>query len=119
MQSISGLQSDPHSACTQTVETAMQVEVEIDTMDRGGNFLGTLKILGGSRPFNLGPALLEAGLAKLHPSFDPNRVQGGQELASAQEHAQKGKVKVCMLCETASLADSRCGILHQCRFQGT
>lgn len=63
-------------------------------MDRGGNFLGTLRILGGNRPFNLGPALLEAGLAKLHPSFDPDRVQGGRELAAAQEHAQKGKVKV-------------------------
>lgn len=63
-------------------------------MDRGGNFLGTLTVPGGSRPFNLGPALLEAGLAKLHPSFDPDRVQGGSELAAAQEHAQKGKLKV-------------------------
>lgn len=71
------------------------MEVEIDTMDRGGNFLGTLTVPGGSRPFNLGPALLEAGLAKLHPSFDPDRVQGGAELAAAQERAQKAKLKVC------------------------
>ena len=63
-------------------------------MDRGGNFLGTLTMPGGNRPFNLGPALLEAGLAKLHPSFDPDRVQGGAELAAAQAHAQKRKVKV-------------------------
>lgn len=63
-------------------------------MDRGGNFLGSLTMPGGNRPFNLGPALLEAGLAKLHPSFDPDRVQGGAELAAAQEHAQTRKLKV-------------------------
>ncbi|KAL3140607.1 hypothetical protein ABBQ32_005177 [Trebouxia sp. C0010 RCD-2024] len=71
-----------------------EVEVEIDTMDRGGNFLGSLTVPGSSRPFNLGPALLEAGLAKLHPSFDPDRVQGGAELAAAQARAQKAKLKV-------------------------
>ncbi|KAL0028628.1 hypothetical protein WJX79_006551, partial [Trebouxia sp. C0005] len=71
-----------------------EVEVEIETMDRGGTFLGTLRILGGGRPLNLGPALLEAGLAKLHPSFDPDRVQGGRELSAAQDHARSARLKV-------------------------
>ena len=70
------------------------MEVEIETMDRGGTFLGTLRMLGGARPFNLGPALLEGGLAKLHPSFDPDRVQGGRELSIAQDHAQSAHLKV-------------------------
>ena len=79
-------------------------------MDRGGNFLGTLTMPGGNRPFNLGPALLEAGLAKLHPSFDPDRVQGGAELAAAQAHAQKRKIKVracvcCCCCDDGGLAE--------------
>ena len=78
----------------QVLTGVWQVEVEIDTMDRGGNFLGTLTMPGSNRPFNLGPALLEAGLAKLHPSFDPDRVRGGAELAAAQAHAQTRKLKV-------------------------
>lgn len=77
-------------------QNGMQVEVEVETMDKGGTFLGTVRVLGGSRPFNLGPALLESGLAKLHPSFD-SRVAGGQELVAAQEHAQTAQLKVCSL----------------------
>jgi len=72
------------------------VEVEIETIDRGGTFLGTLRIVGGGRPLNLGPALLEAGLAKLHPSFDSDRIQGGRELSAAQDHAQSARLKVCV-----------------------
>ncbi|DBB17861.1 hypothetical protein WJX82_005615 [Trebouxia sp. C0006] len=71
-----------------------EVEVEIETIDRGGTFLGTLRIVGGGRPLNLGPALLEAGLAKLHPSFDSDRIQGGRELSVAQDHAQSARLKV-------------------------
>ncbi len=74
----------------------LQVEVEIETIDRGGTFLGTLRIAGGGRPLNLGPALLEAGLAKLHPSSDPDRIQGGRELSAAQDHAQSARLKVCV-----------------------
>ena len=75
----------------------MQVEVEIETMDRGGTFLGSLRTCEGSKNvcFHMGPDLLEAGLAKLHPSFDPDRVPGGRELAAAQERAQSARLKVC------------------------
>jgi hypothetical protein len=39
-------------------------------------------------------ALLEAGLAKLHPSFDPYSTPGGQELEAAQAKARSQKLKV-------------------------
>lgn len=39
-------------------------------------------------------ALLEAGLAKLHPSFDPYNTPGGSELEQAQAKARKQKLKV-------------------------
>jgi hypothetical protein len=39
-------------------------------------------------------ALLEAGLAKLHPSFDPYTTPGGKELEAAQAKARAAKLKV-------------------------
>lgn len=39
-------------------------------------------------------ALLSAGLAKLHPSFDPSRAAGGAELLAAQDKARAAKLKV-------------------------
>lgn len=46
-------------------------------------------------------ALLEAGLAKLHPAFDPYNTPGGQELEAAQAKARQKKLKV-------RLAEHRC-----------
>lgn len=69
------------------------VELVVDTIDKSGTFLGVLRI-PGQRNMNLGVALLENGLAKLHPSFEPSRVPGGKELADAQEKARKTKLKV-------------------------
>ncbi|KAK9813035.1 hypothetical protein WJX72_007851 [[Myrmecia] bisecta] len=70
------------------------VEVEVETMDRGGTFLGTLRLSAGGKPLGLGAALLEAGLAKLHPNFDPDRVPGGRELAAAEAKARNARLKV-------------------------
>jgi hypothetical protein len=67
--------------------------VEIETMDKGGTFLGSLTI-PGPRPANIGLVLLREGLAKLHPSFDPSRIAGGQELLDAQQAAKEARVKV-------------------------
>ena len=39
-------------------------------------------------------ALLEAGLGRLHPSFDPARVAGGAALAAAQDKARKARLRV-------------------------
>ena len=65
-------------------------------MDRGGTFLGKLTLNGprGST-WDLGLSLLEAGLGKLHPSFDADRVAGGRALQQAQEKAQGERLKVC------------------------
>lgn len=66
-------------------------------MDRGGTFLGQVRVPGGQgEAFNLGISLLEAGLAKLHPSFDAGRVSGGRELASAEAQARDARLKVCV-----------------------
>ena len=64
-------------------------------MDRGGTFLGVLRVPGaGSGGLNLGMALIEGGLARLHPSFDPARVSGGREMANAEEQARNSRLKV-------------------------
>ena len=65
-------------------------------MDRGGTFLGVLRVPGApSGGLNLGMALLQAGLAKLHPSFDAGRVTGGREMAGAEAQAREARLKVC------------------------
>ena len=73
----------------------LQVQIEIETMDRGGTFLGKLTLSGprGST-WDLGLSLLEAGLGKLHPSFDADRVAGGRALQQAQDKAQGERLKV-------------------------
>ncbi|PSC71228.1 hypothetical protein C2E20_5281 [Micractinium conductrix] len=75
-----------------TREHALQrdCEVEVTSVDRVGNFQGVLRI----GRMNLGAALLEAGLAKLHPSFDAYSTPGGPELEAAQNKARKAKLKV-------------------------
>lgn len=40
-------------------------------------------------------ALLERGLAKLHPSFDPERDSNGVALVAAESAARDRKIKVC------------------------
>ena len=68
--------------------------LQIETVDRGGSFLGTITTKG-SKPLNLGLALLSNGLAKLHPSFDPSRISGGRDLVAAEEKAKQKRLKVC------------------------
>lgn len=63
---------------------------QIETVDRMGTFLGTLRV--PAKNFNLGQALLEAGLGKLHPSFDTDRVD--RALAAAEAAARDARLKV-------------------------
>lgn len=49
-----------------------QVEIEIDTCDKGGTFLGTI-VLAGPKPINLGITLARMGLAKTQPFFAADR----------------------------------------------
>lgn len=65
---------------------------QVETVDRGGTFLGSLRTVG-PKPANLGLALLEAGLAQLSERFDPDRTSGGRELVAAQERARAARLK--------------------------
>ena len=69
-----------------------EVELEVDSVDKSGTFMGTLRV--PSKKINLGIALLEAGLAKLHPSFEASRVLGGRELEAAEAKARSSKLRV-------------------------
>ena len=46
------------------------------------------------RPVDLGLALLSEGLAKLHPTFEPQRVANGEQLAAAEAAAREKRLKV-------------------------
>lgn len=66
------------------------VEIEVETVDRVGTYLGSL----WESKTNMAVALLEAGLAKLHPSFSAERTVDGHLLAQAEENARKQRLKV-------------------------
>ncbi|KAG0567867.1 hypothetical protein KC19_7G168000 [Ceratodon purpureus] len=65
------------------------VEIEIEAVDKTGTFLGSL--WEGKENVSIG--LLEAGLAKLHPSFSTDRVTEGHLLLRAEESAKKKNLK--------------------------
>lgn len=64
------------------------MEVEVESMDKGGNFIGWLFIDGT----NLSVALVEAGLAKVH--FTAERSHYFKLLNDAQERARSAKLNV-------------------------
>jgi len=66
------------------------VEVEIETADRTGTFLGSL---WESRT-NMGAVLLEAGLAKFQQGFGADRIPDAHLLTQAEESAKRQKLKV-------------------------
>lgn len=78
-----------------TREHVMQreVEVTIETMDKGGTFLGTL-VVPGAKPFSLALGLLRAGLAKLQTTIDISRLTGSSELLAAEQIAKESKLKI-------------------------
>ncbi|KAG2441222.1 hypothetical protein HYH02_010066 [Chlamydomonas schloesseri] len=87
-----------------TREMMMQrdVEVVVETMDRGGTFLGSVVMAPGAagpatasgKPYNLALALLSKGLARLQPNVDPSRLPEGQEMARLQQAAKEAKLKI-------------------------
>jgi len=66
------------------------VEIEVETVDRTGTFLGSL---WESRT-NMAVALLEAGLAKLQTSFGTDRIPDAHLLAQAEQSAKKQRLKI-------------------------
>ncbi|OIW19304.1 hypothetical protein TanjilG_16838 [Lupinus angustifolius] len=66
------------------------VEIEVETVDRTGTFLGSL---WESRT-NVAITLLEAGLAKLQTSFGNDRIPDIHLLQQAEQSAKKQKLKI-------------------------
>ncbi|CAI0547988.1 unnamed protein product [Linum tenue] len=67
-----------------------EVEIEVETVDRNGTFLGSL---WESRT-NMATVLLEAGLAKLHTAFGSDRIPEVHLLERAEQSAKKRKLKI-------------------------
>ncbi|XVF11340.1 hypothetical protein REPUB_Repub08aG0019000 [Reevesia pubescens] len=66
------------------------VEIEVETVDRTGTFLGSL---WESRT-NMAVTLLEAGLAKLQTSFGADRIAEVHLLQQAEQSAKRQKLKI-------------------------
>ncbi|XP_015069758.1 ribonuclease TUDOR 1 [Solanum pennellii] len=66
------------------------VEIEVETVDRTGTFIGTL---WESRS-NVAVTLLEAGLAKLQTSFGTDRIAEVHLLMQAEQAAKRQKLKI-------------------------
>ncbi|XVF49480.1 hypothetical protein PTKIN_Ptkin04bG0016200 [Pterospermum kingtungense] len=66
------------------------VEIEVETVDRTGTFLGSL---WESRT-NMAVTLLEAGLAKLQTSFGSDRIADAHLLEQAEQSAKRQKLKI-------------------------
>ncbi|XP_077212353.1 ribonuclease TUDOR 1-like [Tasmannia lanceolata] len=66
------------------------VEIEVETVDRTGTFLGSL----WESKTNVAVSLLEAGLAKLQTAFGADRIPDAHLLAQAEQSAKKQKLKI-------------------------
>ncbi|GFS39573.1 TUDOR-SN protein 1 [Actinidia rufa] len=63
----------------------MQRDIEVETVDRTGTFLGSMWVSKTNRAVTL----LEAGLAKLPTSFGTNRIPNAHLLAQAEQSAKR------------------------------
>lgn len=87
-----------------TRELLMQrdVEIQVETMDRGGTFLGSITLpapQGPGAPANAKPtvfsvALLRAGLARLQDTVDMSRVPDGIEMQRAEQAAKEARLRI-------------------------
>lgn len=68
-----------------------EVEIEVETVDKTGTFLGTLWDQSGT---NMSISLVEAGLAKYTPFGGGDRIPDGHLLEQAQKSAKKQKLKI-------------------------
>ncbi|XP_022111973.1 staphylococcal nuclease domain-containing protein 1-like [Acanthaster planci] len=85
-------ESEPFSeeALQYTKELVLQreVEVEVESIDKAGNFIGWLFVEG----VNLSVALVEQGLSKMH--FTAERSNYARPIQAAEEKAKTAKLKV-------------------------
>jgi len=72
----------------------LRAQIEVETVDKTGTFIGSLWV----KRSNAGVLLLEAGLARLHPSFFPDRTAEGPALQAAEKRARDARLGVrCFL----------------------
>ena len=64
------------------------VEVQVETVDKLGTFLGTISVIDGQNKLNLSMALVQAGLAKIHGKSSAGDTP---ELIDAEEGAKRAK----------------------------
>ena len=71
------------------------VEIEVDTVDKTGAFLGRMWVIEpGGRRVDVGAETLREGLGSIHPMFVPERHPGGEILRDAQEAAKRARAGV-------------------------
>eukprot|EP00798_Chlamydomonas_sp_ICE-L_P007216 gene7216-323_t len=94
-------QAEPYAdeAVAFTREHCMQhdAEVTVESMDRGGTFLGTIVVKSatpGGKPFHLSSSLLRNGLGRLQPGMDSSWLQEGSMLEEMQSQARQAKLKI-------------------------
>ncbi|XP_038878676.1 ribonuclease TUDOR 1-like [Benincasa hispida] len=66
------------------------VEIEVETVDRTGTFLGSL----WEARTNMAVVLVEAGLAKIQTSFSSDRIPDAHLLEQAERSAKRQKLKI-------------------------
>ncbi|KAJ6676357.1 EBNA2 BINDING PROTEIN P100 [Salix viminalis] len=66
------------------------VEIEVETVDRTGTFLGSL----WESKTNMAVTLLEAGLARFQTSFGTDRIPDAHLLEQAEQSAKRQKLKI-------------------------
>ncbi|XP_074358856.1 ribonuclease TUDOR 1-like [Apium graveolens] len=66
------------------------VEIEVETVDRYGTFLGSLWVSES----NVAVTLLEHGIVKLQTSFNTDKITNFHQLAHAEQSAKRQKLKV-------------------------
>ncbi|KAK6047272.1 nuclease-like protein [Cooperia oncophora] len=83
--------ADEAAAFTRRLVLQHEVEIEVEGLDKMGNFIGYLFLTpeGGGKPQNLSEVLLEQGLATLH--FTAERSAHYNQLVLAEERAKTAK----------------------------
>ncbi|KAK7063179.1 nuclease domain-containing protein [Halocaridina rubra] len=73
---------------TKSLVLQREVEIEVDTMDKGGNFIGWLHVENK----NLSVMLVEEGLSSVHVTAESSKFYN--PLSSAQDSAKQKKLKI-------------------------
>lgn len=85
---LNRLFADCTKLCVNYYTCTLQVEVEVDAVDKGGNFIGWLSVEGK----NLSVMLVEEGLCKVLPQAE--RLTFGKSLFDAEEKAREAKKNI-------------------------